>query len=93
MDAVVAGDDVDDAGHLRRAHVSLAHKLHRHEPHPIIVGTLRYRRRRREQSAELGHVGVHGLHLRLEHLYVHLELLREVMHGESRAVLRVIDGI
>ena len=37
VDAVVAGDDVDDAGHLRRAHVGLAHELHRHEPHLIAV--------------------------------------------------------
>ena len=39
VDAVEAGDDADP-GHLRRADVGLAHELHRHEPHPIGVGTL-----------------------------------------------------
>ena len=89
VDAVEAGDDADP-GHLRRADVGLAHELHRHEPHPMAVDTLRHRRRRREQSAELSHVGVHGLDLRLEHLQVHLELLHT--HGEARVVLRVMDG-
>ena len=37
---IVAGDDVNDAGHLRGTNVGLAHELHRHEPHPIGVGTL-----------------------------------------------------
>ena len=90
MDAVVAGDDVDDAGHLRRARVGLAHELHDHKTHSLVVGTLHHRRRRREQYAELGHVGVHGLDLRLEHLQVHLELLHT--HGEARVVLRVMDS-
>ena len=91
VDPVAAGEDVYDAGDLGCARVGLAYELHRHEPHLRIVGTLRHRRRRREQSAELGHLGVCRLELRLEHLHVHLELLRTP--GEAWITPRVIDGI
>ena len=91
VDAVVAGDDVDDARDLRRARIGPANELHHELAHVLVVGTPRHRRRRREHCAELGHLGVPRLDLRLEHLGMHLELLGTP--SEARVVSRVLDGI
>ena len=85
----MAGDDVDDARDLRRARIGPANELHHELAHVLVVGTPRHRRR--EHCAELGHLGVPRLDLRLEHLGMHLELLGTP--SEARVVSRVIDGI
>ena len=87
----VAGDDVDDARDLRCAGIGPANELHHELAHVLVVGTPRHRSRRREHCAELGHLGVPRLDLRLEHLGMHLELLGTP--SEARVVSRVIDGI